>query len=302
MNLIDLISITLNEGVNTAKQYVKSGKLTQEQFNKLLEIDPSKKYVDWLAVQFVKGGDESVFGQKIANILSNYDDLYSRKIVKTSIDKVKSVQELTNIVDENSNVASKRETKKADVSSGVFKGLKSGEDYDVLMDKENFTAYGVYNKKASCTIGKDSGWCVTLDKNKEGEDSPFWNMYSKGGKFFIFVIDKVNKSSDHSLGKGTSGMKVDYSDKHSADTWAIYVDDSNKITYVDKANNETSSAPSAFKKNIGLSESEIINLFSKHKKMLNKPKLVENPSNVQEVIGNLIFLGIIEDESEVEIV
>lgn len=300
MNLKDVISNTLNEGVNTAKQYVKTGKLSQEQFDSLLKIDPTKKYVDWLAVRFVKG-DTSVFGDKTSEVLRSYDDLYSRKIVKTSIDKVSTYDELKQIVDQNSNVASKRETKKSDVTTGVFKGLTLGKDYDVLMDRDNFTAYGVYSKKASCVIGKDSGWCVTIDKDQGGNDSQFWSTYSKKGDFFIFIIDKVNKSSNHALGKGTR-QTIDYSSNHSADTWAVYINSSDEIIYTDKANNETSSVPSAFKKNIGLSKSEIMELFNKHKSFTNKPKLVEDPKTVDEVIGNLIFLGIISDDSEVEIV
>ena len=282
----------LVEGVNTAKTYVKSGKLTPSQFDDLVEIDPSKKYVDWLAVQFVKSGID-VFDTKVKDVLAKYDDLYSRKIIKDPINNIKSVDELKTLVDTNRDAVSKREVKNQSIGSDVkIKGLKEGDDYEILLDNEKFVAYAIYNKQASITIGKDSAWCTTIDDC----NSSHWDQYVGRGNHFIYVVDKVNKTNHVSNSKG-SRKDVDRSDIHSHDTWAIYLnDETDEITVVDKGDNTKSVNDPDFKANIGLSETQIRDLFTKHRvaNVLTKIKLkrIIKESPVDADLNHLDVSGI----------
>ena len=287
----------LVEGVNTAKTYVKSGKLTQAQFDQLVSIDPSKKYVDWLAVQFVKSGID-VFDTTVKDVLAKYDDLYSRKIIKNPINDIKSVSDMKSLVDSNKDSVSKREVKNQSIGTDVkIKGLKEGEDYDILLNNDRFVAYGIYNKQASITIGKDSAWCTTIDDC----NSSHWDSYVGGGKRFIYVVDKVNKTNHVSNSKG-SPIRLDRKGTHSNDTWAIYLnDETDEITVVDKGDNNTNVRNPYFKKNIGLGEKKIRELFSNHKveAKLTKSKLIRiiKESPVDADLNHLDVSGITDMSS-----
>jgi len=151
------------ENTKQAKQYVQQGKLTQEEFEKLKEIDPTpqNKYVGWMAKQWV---------------LQNIDD----------IDTLKSYIEEFNVFNEKGKSKSKdiyQIKTFNDLKQEVDTLNKTGEgvsnkdlesDYDVVIDNSNLYIASPHTHEASRKLGlsdfsyrdcgdggKDSAWCTT---------------------------------------------------------------------------------------------------------------------------------------------
>jgi hypothetical protein len=149
------------ENLKLAKQYTDQGKLSQEDFKKLVEADPTpqKKFVGWMAKIWI-------------NEKPDFDDL-------------------RNTVEEYNTFANKGKTKTKDINAfKTFKDLhsevdsinKSGEgisvkdlenDYDVVIDNQDLYIASPHTHEASrklglskfafrdCEGGKDSAWCTT---------------------------------------------------------------------------------------------------------------------------------------------
>lgn len=150
------------ENVKQAKQYVQSGKLSEEDLKKLVEIDPSptKKFVGWLAKIWI---NEKPDFDDLRNTIEEYNVFLEKGKTKTKdIYQFKSFKDLHAEVD---NINKSGE--------GVsVKDLES--DYDVVLDNSDLLIMSPHTHEASRKLGlsyfafrdcgdgtKDSSWCTT---------------------------------------------------------------------------------------------------------------------------------------------
>ena len=151
------------ENVKQAKQYVDSGKLTQDELKTLIDIDPSptRKYVGWMAKQWVNKQVTDL--DELRNTIEEFNTFLEKGKAKTKdIYQVKSFKDLQDEVD---NINSSGEN----VST---KDLES--DYDAVLDNTDILIISPHTHEASRKLGlsqfafrdcgdggKDSSWCTT---------------------------------------------------------------------------------------------------------------------------------------------
>lgn len=172
------------ENTKQAKQYVQQGKLTQEEFEKLKEIDPTSqnKYVGWMAKQWV---------------LQNIDD----------IDTLKSYIEEFNVFNEKGKSKSKDVyqiktfndlKQEVDTLNKTGEGVSNKDlesDYDVVVDNSNLYIVSPHTHEASRKLGlsdfsyrdcedggKDSAWCTTYKAPNH-----FNNYYYRDNVTFYYI-------------------------------------------------------------------------------------------------------------------
>lgn len=151
------------ENVKQAKQYIKSGKLSQEDLKTLIEIDPTKnrKFVGWMAKQWIKGNipSKNVLGSTIEEY---YTFLEKNKVKTKDIYQFKSFEDLKKEVDDLN-------------QSGSSLSIKDLEkDYEVVVDNSDMIIAVPHTHEASRKLGlsifsfrdcgdgtKDSNWCTT---------------------------------------------------------------------------------------------------------------------------------------------
>jgi hypothetical protein len=126
-------------------------------------------------------------------------------------------------------------------------------------------------------------------------DGAHYKNYEKQGAEFLYLIDKQVKSSGHSANKGVVGT-VDYTKQHSNDMFAIHKYPDGKIIVTDKADKDNRVTWDQLKKQYNIDDK----LFGDYNNS-NILKPVMEIKTVQDVINNLKVMGLIEDESEVEI-
>jgi len=88
------------ENVKQAKQYVDSGKLTQDELKTLIDIDPSptRKYVGWMAKQWVNKQVTDL--DELRNTIEEFNTFLEKGKAKTKdIYQVKSFKDLQDEVD-----------------------------------------------------------------------------------------------------------------------------------------------------------------------------------------------------------
>ena len=153
----------IKENVKQAKQYVSSGKLSQDELKKLIEIDPSKtrKYVGWMAKQWVQKNVTDI--DELRNTVEEYNTFLEKGKAKTKdIYQLKTFDLLKKEVDEIN-------------QSGEGISVKDLEsDYDVVMDTPELYIASPHTHEASRKLGlsafafrdcgdggKDSSWCTT---------------------------------------------------------------------------------------------------------------------------------------------
>ena len=103
---------------------------------------------------------------------------YPQKASKIDWNKIKelSADDVLKILKEES----KKEIKKV-IRSG-FEGLIEGKDYITLYNKPELQIYAPLNHKASCTIGRDTKWCTSM------ENKNHWDEYVIEGMKFLYII------------------------------------------------------------------------------------------------------------------
>ena len=151
------------EKISTAKSLLQQGKLSQEDFNNIVNSDPTKqkKYVGWMASQWVAGNISDV--DILRNTIEEYDLFVNRNKVKNKdIYQYKSFDELKKEIDHLNETGQ-------DIS---VKDLES--DYDIVRDDEALLIASPHTHEASRKLGlsqfayrncggegKDSAWCTT---------------------------------------------------------------------------------------------------------------------------------------------
>jgi hypothetical protein len=151
------------ENVKQAKQYVESGKLTQDELKTLIDIDPTptRKYVGWMAKQWISKQVTDI--DELINTIEEFNTFLEKGKAKTKdINQFKTFKDLANEVDQIN-------------QSGEGKSTKDLEsDYDVVIDDSNLLIMSPHTHEASRKLGlshfsfrdckdgtKDSTWCTT---------------------------------------------------------------------------------------------------------------------------------------------
>ena len=152
------------ENLKQAKEYLKGGKLTDEELKSLLEIDPTKqkKYVGWMAKKWIEGGKQEADAKQLANYIPTYDKLIStNKIDERDINKFKAIKDLVDKIEVIQSTGQDRTTSSLE------------KDADVILDNEDLLIMSPHTHEASrklglsvfahrkCKEGKDSAWCTT---------------------------------------------------------------------------------------------------------------------------------------------
>lgn len=152
------------ENLKQAKEYLKGGKLTDEELKSLLEIDPTKqkKYVGWMAKKWIEGGKQEADAKQLADYIPTYDKLIStNKIDERDINKFKAIKDLVDKIEVIQSTGQDRTTSSLE------------KDADVILDNEDLLIMSPHTHEASrklglsvfahrkCKGGKDSAWCTT---------------------------------------------------------------------------------------------------------------------------------------------
>ena len=162
MNYLDFYKNILQESRKEAKELVVQGKLSPNDFEELVRIDPSqtKKYTGWMAKQWVTKSVTDI--DELRNKIEEYDAFVKSGKAKTKdIFQFKSFADLKKEVDELNAMGSESKSELRD-------------DYEIIMDDDKFLIAVPHTHEASRYLGlskfqyrdcegggKDSAWCTT---------------------------------------------------------------------------------------------------------------------------------------------
>ena len=188
----------IKENVKQAKQYVSSGKLSQDELKKLIEIDPSKtrKYVGWMAKQWVQKNVTDI--DELRNTVEEYNTFLEKGKAKTKdIYQLKTFDLL------------KKEIDKINQSGEGISVKDLESDYDVVMDTPELYIASPHTHEASRKLGlsafafrdcgdggKDSSWCTTYKAPDHFNDY----YYSSNVTFYYIkvkspdMMEELNKA------------------------------------------------------------------------------------------------------------
>jgi len=164
MNISNKISnkTLQQENIKVAKAQVVLGKLTQEEFDQLKTIDPSKtnKYMGWMAKQWIAKNVTDI--EELRNVIREYNTFVNSGKAKT-----KDVYQFTSFDDLKKEVAELN-------AIGSESNSELRDDYEVVMDNDRLYIAVPYTHEASRYLGiskfqyrdcegggKDSAWCTT---------------------------------------------------------------------------------------------------------------------------------------------
>ena len=180
-------NLMIVENKRQAELYVTQGKLSLDDFKKLLEIDPSKqkKYVGWIAKQWIiKAGKLSI--DDLRNTIEEYDVFLNKGKVKTKdINAFKTFEDLA------------AEVKELNATGEGLSDTDRENDYETIVDNNDILVMCPHTHEASRKLGlstfkyrdcgdgnKDSAWCTTY------KTSDHWNSYylKSNATFYYFLI------------------------------------------------------------------------------------------------------------------
>lgn len=152
----------LIEQIAIAKALVSRGTLSQEDYNTLIDLDPTKqkKYVGWMAKQWANKNVADI--DVLRNTVAEYDSFLNRNKVKNrDIYQYKTFESLKQEIDHLNETG----------ENVSVKDLES--DYETIRDDEDLLVMVPHTHDASrklglsyfafrdCKGGKDSAWCTT---------------------------------------------------------------------------------------------------------------------------------------------
>jgi hypothetical protein len=151
------------ENVKQAKQYVKSGKLSQDELKTLIDIDPTptRKYVGWMAKQWINKNVTDI--DVLRNTIEEFNTFSKKGKAKTKdIYRLKTFQDLASEVDQ------------LNKSGEGISAKELESDYDTIIDNSDLLIMSPHTHEASRKLGlsyfsfrdcgdgtKDSSWCTT---------------------------------------------------------------------------------------------------------------------------------------------
>lgn len=196
--LMSIFGSILKEGREDVlrQKFVDSGKLTEEEFTKLLEIDPtrSKEYSTWLCVTFIKEKPDmnkrqiDMFLGEDAYKMKADLEVYHRlkaKFTNRDIGQYKTFKDFTNNA-----IAVQDQLSPEEKNSGKTKTEKWGEF--VLGEVEGFVCYEIPKGRTdlyemSRELGSGTRWCTAADS---ADGQKYFKQYVTSDSLFIFIKGK----------------------------------------------------------------------------------------------------------------
>ena len=185
IKLINLLKETLTEiSVEQLKtQFVDSGKISQEDFNDIINITPKTAYITWLAK---KVADELIEVEDIYKYKKYFNifDRRKREYPFTDINQYKTQDDLSQFIDKSIDIANK-ESEDVSQQKGVSKTDKYKEFY--LGSVNGFNVYEIPKGRkdlygTSCELGSGTEWCTATGNTRQHFD-----RYNADGPLFIFI-------------------------------------------------------------------------------------------------------------------
>ena len=179
------------ENIKQAKVYADQGKLSQEDFEQLVKIDPTptRKFVGWMAKQWIAKTVTDI--NRLRNTIEEFNVFLGKgKTSVKDINQYKSFEDLYKEVDTLNNTG-----------SGLSnKDLES--DYETVVDNEDLLIVVPHTHEASRKLGlthfayrdcedgdgKDSAWCTTYKAPNHFND-----YYYKNNVTFYYIKVKSEK-------------------------------------------------------------------------------------------------------------
>jgi len=179
------------------EKLVETGFMTQEQFQDLLDADPTYgggdkvgSYIPWLINMYKKDPGNFSFKDAAPYVHTYHKAKWNDQYIP------KELQQISNIKSYDVFVEAVKPLLNKDVRS--FNQFKNdiastpkhyGDWFDVMYTSPNYQLIAAKNKEAACYFGKGSTWCTAaLDQT-----SPHYNYYSSDGtKPLYIIIDKKN--------------------------------------------------------------------------------------------------------------
>ncbi|MHA1814503.1 MAG: 2'-5' RNA ligase family protein, partial [Candidatus Heimdallarchaeaceae archaeon] len=176
---------TLEESMATAKQrYLDTGKVNQNQFDLFASMDttPTKKYIEWLAKQWVVNDERFESREKAQEYLDLFTKLTDKNIIKQKdINSYKSLKDLVATIDTNKETVTKTQQKK------VIEG-----DIEKVFENDEVVIIKPKSKAAANKYGKGTKWCISATDSEN-----YFNKYYYDDKVtFYFVFSKVTMNNE----------------------------------------------------------------------------------------------------------
>jgi hypothetical protein len=172
----------LLESKKELKSLLDRGKVTQEQYDEILSLLPEKleKYAGWIGRNI---NDTEASINHIIDLLNWFENNKS-KLDDKDINKY-TVYSLQSIFD------------KIGLSKSQKQKEIKGDGAKLIYEDDKYLLYEIYNHEASCYYGSGTKWCITgkNPNNPEG-GSQAWDLYTKNGARFMFLIKRNNDIND----------------------------------------------------------------------------------------------------------
>lgn len=176
---------------------------------KLIDITPTKKYLDKICKYFIEMDSVVTYTAKIedlTHLISSFDNLVKKKIINGSdsdINKYKNIDQLRNIVNTNINKE----------SNTLIKKLKK-QNVIIETDNDDLTILVPLDIEASKVYGSNTRWCIAARNNisnaydgyfAKRKNIEYYNKLLEGAAgiedeeeqcFVIFIINKKLESSN----------------------------------------------------------------------------------------------------------
>lgn len=208
IKLTDLLKEALTEvSVEQLKtQFVDSGKISQEDFNEIINVTPKTAYITWLAKKVV---DKIIKAEDIYKY-KNYFNTFDRRKKEypfSDINQYKTQDDLSQFISKSVEIADK-ESEDPSQQKGVSKEDKYKEFYIGSVD--GFNVYKLPQGRkdlygASCELGSGTEWCTATGKTRN-----HFNGYISAGPLFIFLKPGSDEKYQFSYETNSFMDKNDY--------------------------------------------------------------------------------------------
>jgi len=163
----------IEEGeVSARKKYVETGKVPEDIFSKLLEIDPTsqKKYIEWMCKIYSQEKPEI---SEFERVIPKFDKLVNKGVMPVdarNIQSYKSLKEVGQKVEE-FDALTKSELEKEAKIKGAEK----------VFENDKAFVYRITTWEASCLYGKGTKWCIS----GESDSHHFYDYFMKYAIYFV---------------------------------------------------------------------------------------------------------------------
>lgn len=172
--LRELLRKQLYESLSQAKTYVTSGKLTSEELQQLIAIDPTKqkKYLGWMAKKWIDVGKTPSDLTQLKQLIPTFDTFVNKNKIDTKdINSFKSIKDLAD---------------KIDVIQSTGEHISTSElekDVETILSNKDLLIMSPHTHEASRKLGLthfafrkckggglDSAWCTTYKTSDHWDD------------------------------------------------------------------------------------------------------------------------------------